>query len=446
MALLHYLLKWAVLGTIVGVLAGLAAAVFLLSLAWVTETREGNPWLLAGLPLGGFAVALAYHYLGGNSASGNNLILDAVHEPEHGEHVERPPEVPLRMAPLVLTGTLVTHLFGGSAGREGTGVQMSGALAATFARITRLSAEDRRIVLIASIAGGFGGVFQVPMAGTVFALEALTVGRIRFAALMPAMVAGILGDGVARTAFDLTGLPHGPTPTVTLPGVTFDPWLLGKVALAGIAFGLAAILFSELVYGLRRTYRAASPWAPARPIIGGLAVIALAGLVGTTAYLGLSLPLIADAYEGEVAAWAFLLKIVFTAVTIAAGFQGGEVTPLFVIGATLGGALAEPLDAPPEILAAIGLVAVFAGATNTPLASTLMGVELFGGGALVYLAVGCVISYVFTGHRGIYESQRIDSPKGDIPTGRGTDVRTLMQRRRPWLPPHRGRRPRRSRR
>jgi H+/Cl- antiporter ClcA len=435
LALLRYLGKWLLLGGVIGVGAGLSAGVFLVALAWATTTREGNVWLLAALPVGGFAIGLVYHYVGGRSAEGNNLIIDSVHGLTRDvDLADRRHGVPLRMAPLVLVGTVVTHLFGGSAGREGTGIQMSGALGDTFARVARLSPQDRKTALVAAISGGFGAVFGVPMAGTVFGLEVLSVGRIRYEALVPGLVAAVTGDLVAHLVFDATGLPHMPTPRVVLEAVPIETALLGKVAVAGLAFGLASILFSEMVYGFRRAYRIAIAWAPARPLVGGLVVIGLTLLVGSTDYLGLSLPLIERSYVGDVVAWAFLLKILFTTLTIGAGFQGGEVTPLFVVGATLGAVLAGPLGVSPELLAALGLVAVFAGATNTPLACTIMGVELFGSGAFVYLAVACVVSYVFSSHRSIYETQRIDTPKGATTVDQDTLMRDLIQRRRPWLP------------
>lgn len=442
LALLRYLGKWTVLGVVIGVLGGAAAAVFLIALAWATSTREGHTWLLAALPVAGVLIGLVYHYAGGRSVEGNNLIIGSVHGlSQELQPGERRHDVPLRMAPLVLVGTVVTHLFGGSAGREGTGIQMSSSLTDSFSRVVGLSGPDRRIALIASISGGFGAVFGVPMAGTVFGLEVLAVGRIRYEAAFPSLTAAVVGDRLARFVFDVTGLPHAPTPRVTHPDFAVEPLLLVKVAVAGLAFALAAVLFSEMTYGLRRMYRIAVRWAPARPIVGGLAVIALTGLVGTTDYLGLSLPLIEDSYAGQVVGWAFLVKIVFTAVTLGAGFQGGEVTPLFVVGATLGAALAGPLGVTPELLAAIGLVAVFAGATNTPLACTIMGVELFGAGAFVYLAVGCMVSYVFSSHRGIYETQRVDTPKGQTLVEPETTLRSLIQRRRPWLPARHPRHP-----
>jgi len=426
--LLGDLAKWIVLGCVIGALAGVAAAVFLYGLALATDARGAQPWLLWLLPVGGLAMGLAYHYLGGRAAEGNNLILDEIHGLDPAGPVPASDHrwVPRRMAPMVLAGTWITHLLGGSAGREGTAIQMSGSLADTVSRLLRLGPHDRRIVLIAGIAGGFGAVFGVPLAGTVFALEVQSVGRIRHDALVPALAASVTGNLVTHAL----GLYHHATPRITLPATPLEPRLLAVVAIAGLAFAAAAILFSELTLWLRRGFRLVR-WAPARPFIGGLAVIGLTLWAGERDYLGLSLPLIGAAYTGGVAASAFAWKLLFTSVTLGSGFQGGEVTPLFVVGATLGATLSGVLDAPPALLAAAGLVAVFAAATNTPIACTIMGVELFGAAALPYLAVACAVAYVFSAHRGIYEAQRVDTPKSRLlphaPGGRLDELGSLRR-------------------
>jgi len=404
--LLGRLLGWVALGAAVGVLAGVSSAVFLTSLARVTDVRGDQPWLLAGLPVGGFVVGLLYHYGGGRSSQGTNLILDAVHDSDpHGHRLGDDGRwVPRRMAPLVLFGTLVTHLFGGSAGREGTAIQMSGSLSDGFARLVRLPRPDRHLLLVASIAGGFGAVFGVPLAGAVFALEVQTVGRIRHDALVPALTASIVGDRVVH----LLDWPHDLTPRIELAAIPIEAGILAKVVVAGLVFGLVSALFSELVGVTKRVFAAWPPWPPVRPLVGGILVVLLALVVGNGDYLGLSLPLIEQSLTGaDVVLFAFLLKLVFTTITLGSGFQGGEVTPLFVIGATLGASVDRVLDGPPGLLAAVGLVAVFAGATNTPLACTVMGLELFGPGALVHLAIGCTVSFVISARRGIYEAQRL---------------------------------------
>jgi H+/Cl- antiporter ClcA len=431
--LLVFLVRWTVLGSMVGAVAGVSSALFLTLLARATDARIEHQWLLWLLPVGGLAVGLVYRYVGGRSAQGNNLILEAIHgvEPDGPAPPAGKGWVPRRMAPLVLLGTLVTHLLGGSAGREGTAIQMSGSLTDGLARLARIAAEDRRVLLIAAIAGGFGSVFGVPLAGAVFALEVQTVGRVRHDAFVPALAASIVGDRVVH-ALDWH---HDLTPRIALGDLPVDAVLMAKVAVAALAFGLASALFSELVFGLKAGFTALVAWSPLRPAIGGVVVVALTLVVDTRDYLGLSLPLIADAYAGEVVLGAFALKLAFTAITLGSGFQGGEVTPLFVIGATLGATLAHVLDAPPELLAAVGFVAVFAGATNTPVACTIMGIELFGAGGMIYLAVGCTVAYVFSANRGIYESQRVAGHEPD------TRLRLLQERRRHWLPTRRSGQP-----
>jgi len=417
--LLRFLAKWLVLGSVVGVLAGASSSVFLYGLQLVTSARIDTPGLLFGLPLGGLAIGLLYHHVGDRSAAGNNLILDEIHGLAPGMEGEAQVRfVPRRLAPLVLLGTWVTHLFGGSAGREGTAIQMSGSLTDGFSRMVGLGPADRRLLLVAAVSGGFAAVFGVPMAGFVFGLEVRSIGRVRYDAIVPALTAAIIGHLV----FQWLDLPHDVTPAYELAPVGLDALLLGKVALAALLFGVASMVFSELTDGFKRAFAALLAYPPMRPFAGGLLVVGLALLVGDDAYLGLSLPLIDASLTGTEVVWyAFALKLLFTSLTLGAGFQGGEVTPLFVIGATLGAALAGPLGVPVALLASVGFVAVFAAATNTPLACTIMGVELFGIGAFPYLAVGCVVAYVFSAHRGIYGAQRIGTPKaplgGDDPTG-----------------------------
>lgn len=392
------LARWTLLSAAVGILAGSAAAVFLRSLDWATTTRLTTPVLLFGLPLAGFVVGYVYHRFGGKASEGTHLVIGEVHA-----NRER---VPLRMTPLVLAGTIITHLFGGSAGREGTAVQMGASLADTLRRALRLPQSNRPLLLLAGISGGFGGVFGTPIAGFVFGMEVSSVGKLRYDALMPCLVAAVVGDWTSHTL----GAGHSIYPT--LAHVELDALLLIKVALAGVAFGLTSEFFVRGVDLVKAWQRRFVAYAPLRPVVGGLVVIALTLLLQTQDYLGLSLPLIQQSVRGEDVLWAaFALKLLFTVVTLGSGFMGGEVTPLFVIGATLGYTLSAVLGVDTGLLASAGFVAVFAAATNTPLASALMGVELFGSGATLYLFVACAVAYVFSGHASIYHTQRVETRK-----------------------------------
>jgi H+/Cl- antiporter ClcA len=433
-----------------GLAVGSACALFLWSLDRVTALRWQHPWMLYLLPLAGLGVGLLYHAAGRSVEGGSNLLMDEIHEPGAG--------VPKRMAPLVLLGTLATHLCGGSAGREGTAVQMGGSMASFAARRLawlrgRLGAgspaaasrarPSARTLLMAGVAAGFGGVFGTPLAGAVFALEVPTIGRMDRAAALPCLVASFAADwactawGIHHTAYRALLGPLADS------GHGVQAALLGKVALAGIAFGLVARGFSALVHAEQRALAAAVRRPYARPVAGGLAVIALVALFGTRDFLGLGVTspdpgavTIESAFrEGGAQAWSWLGKLLFSVVTLGSGFKGGEVTPLFFVGATLGHALASPLAAPFPLLAAVGLVAVFAGAANTPLACTLMAAELFGPADLPYFATGCLAAWVCSGHSGIYASQRIGRPKpGSPPVPPGTPLRDARARRR-GIPP-----------
>jgi H+/Cl- antiporter ClcA len=399
LAFLRVLLRGLLLGGIVGVLAGAAAALFLALLTLATDFRLAHPQIIWLLPLAGVGLAGVYQRWGSTAARGTNLVLERLHtDPGDGR-------IPLRMAPLILLGTVWTHLFGGSAGREGTAVQMGASLADGVWRALRLPQPDRRLAIMAGISGGFGGVFGTPLAGFVFGMEVQSAGRIRYEGVIPCFVSAVVADLTARWL----GTTHAHYPQ--LPASELDPLLLLKVLLAGVAFGLTALLFIEVTHTVKRVVgRLTNPLL--RPLVGGGLILLLTLLLGTQDYLGLSLPLLNHALDGTgVVASAFLLKLLFTAVTLGSGFVGGEVTPLFVIGGTLGYTLAAPLGLEPTLLAALGMAAVFAGASNTPLACTLMGIELFGGGAALYLALACFISYLASGHRGIYGQQRLGSFK-----------------------------------
>jgi H+/Cl- antiporter ClcA len=419
------LVKWIALGSTVGVVSGCASALFLWSLDLVTRTRMAHVNLIFLLPLAGLVIGWVYSRYGRNVAGGNNVILDELHDGEG--------RVPLRMAPFVLAGTLVTHLFGGSAGREGTAVQMGGSLSDAIARLFRLAPADRRILLTSGVAGGFGSVFGTPMAGTVFAMEVTQVGGVRYEALVAAFAASMVGDLVVRA----WGIGH--THYASLAGVELSPALLAKVALIGVAAGLVSRLFAELEHGFKAAFKTAVPWELLRPVIGGVIVVIAVFGFHAFDYIGIGTPMIVQSFTpGAVPPLSFLWKLLLTAITLGAGFQGGEVTPLFFIGATLGHTLGHFLGVPVALAAGTGFVAVFAGAANTPLACIIMGAELFGGG-LPYLGLACIMAYMASGHAGIYTAQRVSIPKSkSLPVKRLTTLGALHHARKPVLPALKG--------
>lgn len=406
------LFQWSALIIPPAMLVGSASALFLWSLERVTQLRWEHGWLLFLLPLGGLLVGLLYHYFGRSAEQGNNLIMDEIHEPGGG--------VPTRMAPLVLIGTLVTHLCGGSAGREGTAVQMGGAISSWFGRMLRLEPMNMRVLLLSGVAAGFGSVFGTPLTGAIFAMEVLTVGRIQYEALIPVLIASVVGDltcsawGIKHAVYHIQFVDAGHSSLLHL-----DLLLLGKVVVVGAIFGLASLLFSELVHAAQGQFKKYISFAPLRPVLGGALVIAGVYVLGTRDYLGIGVTApqegavtILSAFQSDGAApWSWLWKVLFTVVTLSSGFKGGEVTPLFFIGATLGNTLAWIFNAPVDLFAGLGFIAVFAGSTNTPLACTIMGIELFGAQNTVYFATACFIAYFFSGHSGIYLSQRVAVPK-----------------------------------
>jgi H+/Cl- antiporter ClcA len=398
LSLLLYLLRWSGIAVAAGLLGGSASALLLWSLNLATTVRESHLWLIALLPLAGLAVGCMYRYFGTAVEAGNNLILDEVHDPQR--------TVPVRMTPLILIGTFLTHLFGGSAGREGTAIQTGASLADQLARPLRLSRAERRILLMCGVSAGFASVFGTPLAGAVFGMEVLAIGVVSYEALVPCFIAAFAGDlttrawGVAHTIYTVSDAS-----AITARGLLV-------AALAGAIFGLVAMLFARTVHAVADVFRRYIAWSPMRPFAGGVVVAAAVLALHTTKYIGLGIPGIVAAFHGPQPPYDWGAKFLFTVVTLGAGFKGGEVTPLFFIGATLGNALSYVLPLPSSLLAGMGFVAVFAGAANTPIASSLMAIELFGSEAGAYAAVACVFSYFFSGHNGIYNAQRKGTRKG----------------------------------
>lgn len=387
----------------VGILAGSASALFLTLLAWATATHGQHPFLLFFLPAAGWSIARVYRQFGKTVEAGSNLIFTSYKTP--GE------KLPLRMAPLVLAGTVMTHLFGGSAGREGTAVQMGASLAHQLTAWLKVDERERQLLIIAGVAAGFASVFGTPWAGALFAIEVLALRRYSYDLILPAFGAAFVGDFICHT----WGVSHTVYPHVTALDLNFVHLLWA--ALAAALFGFGARLFTGATQYATQVFKRTFASSSHRMFVGGCAVVALwfvlppvFGVDGSR-FLGLGIPVIEAAFASELGRADFAFKIVFTAVTLGSGFKGGEVTPLFFVGATLGNALVWFIPLPLPLLAAMGFIGVFAGATHTPLACLAMGMELFGIDAAPFFAVAVFIAFGFSGRRGIYQTQDIHPVK-----------------------------------
>lgn len=388
---LHELIKWSTIIIAIGIPVGTISAGFLFALNYVTDVREENKWLILFLPLAGLFIVFLYKKYGDQANKGNNLILEEYYRPS------RP--ISWVMAPLIILTTLLTHLFGGSAGREGTAVQYGATIADQLSRYLQFTEKERRIVLCCGIAAGFASLFGTPFAATVFAVELFRVGKSRHHILLPAFITAYL----AHITCLVWNAPHTHYPDVIiLDFISFDVlWIVGLGLLCGLTarlFIYSGDLFGQLFKRIQNAYL--------RVVTGSILLIICTICLGTTKYIGLGLPTIVDSFQQPQELYDFFIKIVLTTLTLSIGFKGGEVTPLFFIGATLASALSLYIPVDILLLTAVGFVSVFAGSTKTPLACAIMAMELFGIPVGIYALLGCFSTVMISGRKGIYSSQR----------------------------------------
>ena len=384
------LVKWMTVGALVGGAGGLVGSLFHLGVNYATGVREAHPWVLYLLPVGGLVIVCLYR-ITKMEGKGTNAVIESVH---FGR------EVPIWLVPLIFIGTVITHLCGGSAGREGAALQIGGGIGYGTGRLLHLGEKDLPLATLCGMSGVFAALFGTPLTATVFALEVISVGVLYYAGLIPCITASMMGYlvsclmGIAPTRF-----------TVTTPAL--NGWTMLLVVILALLCALVSILFCR---GLHLAEHLAEKYfknAYVRILAGAAVIVGITLLLGTTDYNGAGMHIIEQAVAGQASPRAWLWKLLLTVVTIACGFKGGEVVPSFFIGATFGCVVGAFLGLDPGFAAAVGLVAVFCGAVNCPLASVILSVELFGSGDLLYFAMACAISYLASGYCGLYSSQTI---------------------------------------
>jgi H+/Cl- antiporter ClcA len=392
------ILKWLFLASCAGILVGLSTTVFLKALGFSIAAASTYSYYYLLLPVALFLTALIVKYMAPDAEGhGTEKIIEAVHQ--------RSGKIRLMVVPVKLVATVITIAFGGSAGKEGPAAQIGAAVSSAFSDLLRFDSKDRKKLVICGISAGFATVFGTPIAGAIFGVEVLFVGGMLYDVLLPSFVSGIVAFQVS-SALGITYF-HEPLRFVPL----FSSLFFVKVCAAGIFFGLCSLVLIEVLRLFERMGRAVTLWPPLKGLLGGVLLVLLTSLFSTR-YLGLGLDTIKDALEGgAVPGSAFILKSIFTAITLGFGGSGGIITPIFFVGATAGNAFGSVLGFDVSVFSAIGMVALLAGAANTPISSSIMAIELFGPAVGPYAAVACVISFLMTGHRSVYPSQVLSFTK-----------------------------------
>lgn len=385
------ILKLILISILIGGISGLFIGIFLIFLEKAVDINLKHKFLVFILPLSGMLMTFLYSKYGGNSQKGNNLIIENINGSKE--------EIKFIMAPLVFLGTVLTHLFGGSVGREGTGVQIGGTIGNALSKILKCSTYEKKILLISGVAAGFSSVFGTPITGTIFALEISNIGSLNYNSMIPAITSAIVGNSVVK----ILGVKHShykipPVESVDLTNIL-------KVIILAICFGLASRLFVYMTHWFKEKLIKYCKNQYLKIFVGGSLMVLATLLLGNSLYNNLSLGLLSSAFDGNVSYLAFIIKLMLTTLCLGAGYQGGEVTPLFVIGATLGATLSNILGLPFAFSAALGLVGVFSGATNAPIACFMMYLELFGSNNIIFAMLVCMIAVFISGHKGIYTSQ-----------------------------------------
>lgn len=392
-------IKWCIIAAVVGIGVGAAGALFGKALEFANDFRTENRYIIFFLPLAGLFIVFLYRHIGLAEDKGTNTIILAARAES---------DVKFRLAPTIFLATFITHIFGGSAGREGAALQMGGALASPLKKLFGLDDKDTSILIMCGMSAGFSALFGTPAAAAVFAVEVTIVGASQYSALVPCMLSGIIASmtagalGAEAESFFVTNVPSFGSRSVTV--------LLAVIAL-GMICAVVSVLFCEVMHNAQKLYAKFIENPYIRVAVGGCIIVILTVLLGTTDYNGSGMDVIKRAFNDEADPLAFLFKLIFTALTLGAGFKGGEIVPSFFIGATLGCTLGGLLGLSPSFAAAVGLISVFCGVTNCPFSSLVLSAELFGINGLPYYALAIVISYMLSGYTGLYSAQKFHQSK-----------------------------------
>ena len=385
-------LRWTIIAPITGILVGLVGVTFVKALGLATEFRESHPYLILGLPFAGIAIIALYKVCKYEKDKGTNLIIATIHAKT---------EIPLRMAPLIFISTIVTHLFGGSAGREGAALQLGGSIGNQIGRWLKLDENDIRTIVMCGMSAAFSSIFGTPMAAVIFAMEVNSVGIMHYSAFVPCVFSALIASMVANH-FGVYAEAFG-----VIDDIAFTPISACKIVLLGILCALLSVVFCQALHIGHNLYKKYFKDPYIRIAVGGVLIILLTALLGTSDYSGSGAHLIEEAIAGHSSPTAFFWKMVFTVLTLGAGFRGGEIVPSFTIGATFGCLFGTIFGFSPSLCAAVGMISMFCGVTNSPIASMIIGFELFGFGFMKYLLLGVSVSYMLSGYFSLYSEQKI---------------------------------------
>lgn len=384
--------KWVIFAILVGTIVGLCGSAFYFGMSYVTFLRTAHSWLILLLPAGGLVIVGLYHLFHDEKDTGTNLVISAIHSGD---------ELPFRMAPLIFISTLITHLFGGSAGREGAALQMGGSIGNALGRLFRFDEKDKHVMIMCGMSAAFSALFGTPMAAAIFPMEMVSVGVMYYIALVPCVISSLVAHGIAVSF-----------------GVSNELFLIGeipafgilssvKISVLAILCALVSILFCVILHQTGHLYKKLFKNPYLRVFAGGCLVVLLTCLVGNQSYNGTGINIIENCINGTVRPEAFLLKMIFTALTLGAGYKGGEIVPSFFTGAAFGCLFGNLLGFSPTLCTAVGMTSVFCGVTNSPITSLLISFELFGYDGMPYFLLATAFSYMLSGYFGLYHSQKI---------------------------------------